>query len=132
MAFKYFNVKNGLSAGNITLNAANNTVIASDFLGNITGSTASFSGNLIITGTTDLGSVSNVTITGGTAGQVLTTDGNGNLSFSSPTVLQSPSPMPYYIDNNSVFVIPLYYQGLFTYPLTIDGQLEVSGVLVQV
>lgn len=132
MAFKYFNVKNGLSAGNITLNAANNTVIASDFLGNVTGTTANFSGNLIITGTTDLGSVSNVSITGGSAGQVLTTDGNGNLSFTTPTVLQSPSPMPYFIDANSVYVIPLYFQGLFSFPLTIDGQLEVSGVLVEV
>ena len=132
MAFKYFNVKNGLTAGNITLNAANSTVIASDFLGNITGTTASFSGNLIITGTTDLGSVSNVTISGGSAGQVLTTDGAGNLSFSNPSVLQSPAPMPYYIDDTTSLVIPLYYQGLFSIPITVDGSLEIDGILIQV
>jgi hypothetical protein len=38
--------------------------------------------NLTITGATDLGSISNITITGGSAGQVLTTDGSGNLSWS--------------------------------------------------
>ena len=132
MAFKYFNVKNGLSAGNITLNAANSTVIASDFLGNISGNTASFSGNLTITGTTDLGSVSNVTITGGSAGQVLTTDGAGNLTFASPSVIQSPAPMPYVIDETTALVIPLYYQGLFSVPITINGSLEIDGILVEV
>jgi hypothetical protein len=38
--------------------------------------------NLEVTGDTDLGSVSNITIDGGSAGQVLTTDGSGNLSWS--------------------------------------------------
>ena len=37
--------------------------------------------NLNVGGLTDLGSVANVTITGGTDGQVLTTNGSGDLSF---------------------------------------------------
>jgi hypothetical protein len=38
-------------------------------------------GNLVIPGTSDLGDVSNVVITGGTANYVLSTDGAGNLSW---------------------------------------------------
>jgi hypothetical protein len=38
-------------------------------------------GNFTANGNINLGNVSNVHITGGTAGQLLTTDGNGNLSF---------------------------------------------------
>lgn len=39
--------------------------------------------SLFVSGSTDLGSISNVSISGGSAGQVVTTDGSGNLSFSS-------------------------------------------------
>lgn len=117
VAFKYFNVKNGLSAGNITLDASNSTVST---------------GNLTVTGESDLGSVSNVSITGGSSGQVLTTDGSGNLSFASPSILQSPAPMPYLIDTGEELIIPLYYQGLFAVPITVDGTLEINGVLVEV
>lgn len=38
-------------------------------------------GNISVTGTTELGSLSNVKITGGTLGQTITTDGTGNLSW---------------------------------------------------
>jgi hypothetical protein len=115
VAFKYFNVKNGLSAGNIELHAANSTVS---------------SGNLIVSGESNLGSVSNVTITGGSSGEVLTTDGSGNLSFSAAS--GSPAPMPYQIAANTTVVIPIYYQGLFSVPITIDGTLEINGILVEV
>jgi len=115
VAFKYFNVKNGLSAGNINLNASNATVST---------------GNLIVSGESNLGSVSNITITGGTDGQVLTTDGSGNLSFSAAT--GSPAPMPYQIDTGAEVIIPLYYQGLFSVPITVDGTLEINGILVEV
>jgi hypothetical protein len=37
--------------------------------------------DLIVSGESNLGDISNVTIAGGTAGQVITTDGAGNLSF---------------------------------------------------
>ena len=38
-------------------------------------------GNLVVSGVSDLGAVSNVIITGGSSGQVLSTDGIGNLSW---------------------------------------------------
>ena len=70
MSFKYFNVKNGLTTGNITLHSANANVQANYFLGNIS-----------VTNSANLGNVSNVKITGGTGGYVLQTDGTGNLSW---------------------------------------------------
>ena len=41
--------------------------------------------NLNVTNNANLGSVANVKVTGGTSGYVLTTDGTGNLSWSSPS-----------------------------------------------
>ena len=70
MSFKYFNVKNGLTTGNIILHSANANVQANYFLGNIS-----------VTNSANLGAVGNVTITGGTSGYVLSTDGLGNLSW---------------------------------------------------
>jgi hypothetical protein len=43
-------------------------------------------GTLSVTGTSNLNAVGNVTITGGTVGQVLTTNGSGVLTWASPTV----------------------------------------------
>jgi len=65
---KYFNVKNGLTAGNITLDASS---------GNISTT------NISVSNKSDLGNVGNVKITGGSSGQLLRTDGLGNLSWSS-------------------------------------------------
>ena len=70
VALKYFNVINGITAGNITLDATT---------GNATVT------NLAVTAETSLGNVANVSITGGTNGQVLTTDGTGNLNFTTPS-----------------------------------------------
>ena len=72
MSFKYFNVKNGLTTGNISLHSANANVQANYFLGNIS-----------VTSLANLGNVGNVIITGGTNGYVLQTDGTGNLSWAS-------------------------------------------------
>ena len=72
MSFKYFNVKNGLTTGNIALHSANANVQANYFIGNIS-----------VTGLANLGAVGNVKITGGTNGYVLQTDGTGNLSWAS-------------------------------------------------
>lgn len=73
MTFKYFNVKNGLTTGEIALHSSNGNVVASTFVG-----------SLDVTGTANLGNVSNLVITGGTANYVLTTDGAGNLSWTAP------------------------------------------------
>lgn len=48
---------------------------------------ASVTGNVTLSGTSNLGPISNVKITGGTSGQVIITDGTGNISFSNPTAV---------------------------------------------
>lgn len=70
MSFKYFNVKNGLTTGNISLHSANSNVQANYFLGNIN-----------VTSSANLGAVGNVKITGGASGYILSTDGTGNLGW---------------------------------------------------
>jgi len=74
---KYFNVKNGLTTGNITLDAANSDITANNFSGN----DANLNGNLTVNGISNLNNISNVKIYGGLSGQYLKTDGNGNLSW---------------------------------------------------
>lgn len=71
MAIKKFNTVAGLSVGE----DASIDVIDSE--GNVS------TGNLTVTGTSDLGDVGNIIINGGTTGYVLSTDGAGNLSWSS-------------------------------------------------
>ncbi len=117
MTVKYFNVKNGLSAGVITLDADS-------------GNTSTT--NLTVTGKSNLGNIANVTINGGSNGYVISTDGSGNLSFIDPAATQSVAPMPTYIASGITTTISANYQGLFGYPITIDGSLEVDGVLVDV
>lgn len=120
MAFKYFNVKNGLSAGNIILDATTGNVDVT---------------NLSVADLTSLGNVGNITITGGNPGEVLTTDGSGNLTFAPAGGTANAfvvSPMPYYIAPAETYYVINDRQGLFSLPITIDGSLEVDGVLVQV
>jgi hypothetical protein len=115
---KNFVVKNGLTTGDyITLDAKS---------GNITGA------NLSVTGNSNLGDISNVYITGGSTGYIISTDGSGNLSFVSPTSTQNPAPMPIEIFAGNTLLIANNYQGLFGVPLIIDGTLDVEGVLIDV
>jgi len=114
---KNFVVKNGLTTGSITLDATS---------GNISGT------NLSVTGVSNLGAVGNVKITGGSANYVVTTDGAGNLSFTDPVATQSPAPMPTYIATGNTVTISANYQGIFGYPITVDGIIVVDGVLVDV
>ena len=117
MTTKNFVVKNGITTGNIILSAES---------GNITGT------NLSVTGLSNLGAVGNVKITGGTTGQFITTDGSGNLSFGNATIEANPAPMPTYVAVGDELLIAANYQGLFGYPITIDGTMTVDGVLVDV
>ena len=57
-------------------NAGNVGAAAGVFTGNIS------AGNLVVNGKSNLGAVGNVTITGGSNGQYIQTDGNGNISWS--------------------------------------------------
>jgi hypothetical protein len=61
----------------MTFNALGN-VRASTFIGNLAGET------LALTGTSNLNQIANVTILGGTSGQVMTTDGFGTLTWTTP------------------------------------------------
>lgn len=88
--------------------------------------------DLTVNGPSQLGNVGNVHITGGTNGQVLTTDGAGNLSWATGGGGGDSGQMPYYIPPGQTYTIQLYRQGLFTIPITIDGDLVVNGILVQV
>lgn len=117
MTVKYFNVKNGLTAGAITLDAGNGKTTTTD---------------LSVTGNSQLGAIANVSITGGSPGYVISTDGSGNLSFVSAASTQSAAPMPTYIAPGFTTTISTNYQGIFGYPITIDGTLAVDGVLVDV
>ena len=120
---KNFVAKNGVTTGNITLDAAS---------GNISGANASLTGNLSVTGKSNLGNISNVNITGGATGQYITTDGFGNLSFGNVTVEENPAPMPTYVAIGDELLIEANYQGLFGYPITVDGTLTVEGILFDV
>ena len=114
---KNFVVKNGITTGNITLDAGT---------GNITGT------NLSVTGISDLGAIANVIITGGSSGQAIITDGNGNLSFANASSTSTPAPMPTYVAVGDDLLISANYQGLFGYPITIDGTMTVDGILIDV
>jgi hypothetical protein len=77
-----------LLAGNVRIiNGANlNTVTANTVSSNVvTANTANLTtvgiNSLTVTGTSNLGGVNSVTITGGSNGQVLTTNGNGSLNW---------------------------------------------------
>lgn len=74
MTTKYFNVKNGLTTGNIILDAGNSSIVSSVVTAN---NVVDFS----IASNVTLGSVSNLHISGGTAGYVLSTNGSGTLSW---------------------------------------------------
>jgi hypothetical protein len=81
------NVSIATSNGNITMSAVGNAnvVVITGTGANINGY-ANITGNITFTGANvSLGNVSNLHITGGTSSQVLTTDGAGTLSWSTPS-----------------------------------------------
>lgn len=120
---KNFVVKNGITTGPITLDATT---------GNINGSNASLTANLSVLGVSTLGPVGNVKITGGSNGYIISTDGSGNLNFISPSATQSPAPMPTYVASGDTVTISANYQGIFGYPITVDGDFVVDGILIDV
>jgi hypothetical protein len=85
---KNFVVKNGLTTGNISLYAGNSNIVANTVVA-----------NLSVPATANLGAVGNITITGGTSGQVLTTNGSGVLSWQ--TVSSGGSSTGVYVDTFS-------------------------------
>ena len=87
--------------------------------------------SLTVTGESNLGNISNVHIFGGSSGQFVQTDGNGNLIFTDAAV-DSAAPMPYYIPVGETYYVPENFQGIFTVPIQIDGTFEVDGILAEV
>ena len=104
MSTKFFNVKGGLTTGNITISDANVT----------------------------LGAVGNVHISGGTDGYLLRTDGAGGLTWVDAQATQSAAPMPYIVFTGDTLTIPEFYQGLYSMPITVDGTIVINGYLVEV
>ena len=70
---------------NLLMTGSNITGVSGITAQSITTTTGTFTNlntqNLTVTAATNLGSITNITITGGTEGQVLSTDGTGNVSF---------------------------------------------------
>lgn len=104
MTTKYFNVKNGLSTGSLLLSE-----------GNVT-----------------LGNVGNLHISGGNLGYVLRTDGASNLSWVDASSTQSAAPMPIVVAEGDTLTISNNFQGLFGTTLTINGTLDIDGMLIDV
>jgi hypothetical protein len=69
--------------------------------------------------------------TPGTAGYVLQTDGTGVLSWAAVGAA-SDSTTPYYIPVGETFINHINRQNLFSTSITVDGTLEVDGLLINV
>ena len=127
MAIKSLNSVGGFSIKDI---GTGDITIVIDSNGNVN------TPSLTVTGVSNLGDVSNVKITGGSANYVLTTDGLGNLSWSeggAPTTTIIAAWMPYQINTGEIYLVPQYRQGLFSVPVDVgDGVLEIDGILVEV
>lgn len=121
MAIRPFNSIEGYSVGQ------DPQIAVIDANGNVTAT------NLTVNGVSNLGPVSNVKITGGSTGQAIVTDGSGNLSFQSINATSNrAAPMPYLIPDGESYIVNENFQGLFAYPITIDGELEVDGMLIEI
>jgi hypothetical protein len=117
------------NAGNIasavSFSSAGNT--SNDAIQFSTGTTT-FNSNVVINGITTLGSAGNVKITGGSVGQVLSTDGSGNLSWTADISLQeavniiASSPTP--AQNIDIKTDSIWY---FTSPITANTVLNFRG-----
>ena len=119
MAIKPFNSIQGFSVGEIPANI----ILAN---GDITTT------NITANGISNLGPVSNLILTGGSIGQVVTTDGSGNLTFTTiSTSSNLAAPMPYFIPTGESYTVSDNFQGLFSEPIEIDGVFEILGTLVE-
>ena len=75
-----------------------NTIIQAN--GAITTTSSANVGSLDVTGTSNLGPVGNVKITGGSSNYVLTTDGSGNLSWNNVLTVIGPNAF----DGNNIIL----------------------------
>jgi hypothetical protein len=121
MAVRPFNSVAGFSTGDpaVTVVQANGDITTINFTAN---------------GVSNLGPVGNVTITGGANGQYLQTDGTGTLTWASVANVASnrAAPMPYVIATGESYIVNENFQGLYSQPITIDGELVVDGMLIEI
>ena len=115
-----------VASGNVVTTANGNIILT------ITETGANVAGTLDVTGVSNLGPIANVRITGGNSGQVISTDGLGNLTFIDTAVSNTAAPMPFVIPVGESYTVPNNFQGLFTVPITIDGTFEIDGILAEV
>jgi hypothetical protein len=120
MALRSFNSVSGFSVGQ------DSDIDIVSNIGNVTPV------NLTVSDLSDFGPIANITITGGTTGQVIQTDGSGTLSFADTASDNSAAPMPYIIVSGDNFVVPENFQGLYSQAIDIEGTLEVDGILIEV
>jgi hypothetical protein len=127
MALRPVNSIAGISVGNTSVDV----ILAN---GDITTTNLTANGIVNFTSTSNvtLGTISNIHIAGGNSGQVLTTDGAGNLTFADTASTDSAAPMPHVIPVGESFLVPENFQGLFTVPITVDGTFEIDGILAEV
>jgi len=112
---------NFTTPGNVTANLVTaNTVTAGGFTttgsgGNIYGANVITANTLVATVSANLGNVSNLNITGGSNGQFLSTDGNGNLSFanagSSTSAAGANGQIQYNLNNAFTASANLFFDG---------------------
>lgn len=90
--------------------------------------------NLTANGISNLGNVGNVKITGGNVDQYLRTDGTGNLTWDDVGNISSNrvAVMPYLVPNGESYILNTNFQGLYSQPITIDGDLTVDGMLIEI
>jgi len=120
MAIRSFNSVGGFSVAETPVEIVSN-------IGNVTPV------NLDVAGLSDLGAIGNVTITGGSSGQGIITDGSGGLSFGSTgQAANSATNMPFQINAGDKYVVNSNLQGLYSEVITIDGELEIDGILIEV
>ena len=121
MALRSFNSVSGFSVGQ------DSDIDVVSNIGNVTPV------NLTVSELSNLGAIGNITITGGTNGQGIITDGAGTLSFGSTGIAaNSATNMPYYISSGDTYVVNANLQGLYSQAIEIDGALEVDGILIEV
>lgn len=101
MTIKKFNSVVGYSVGDDSL------INVIDANANVTANGLSSTGNVSFTGANvSLGTVANLHITGGINGQVLTTDGLGNLNFTTPST-STTGNIYVYTRSASIVKIPI-------------------------
>jgi hypothetical protein len=81
LTYAWIDITSGFISANVAASA--NSIVLRDANGNAYANGLNGT-SLVISGESDLGNAGNITITGGTSGYVLTTDGTGNLSWSNP------------------------------------------------